>query len=68
MLDPVVLIPGGGGATKTGVKNLIHVSTLAREGFTFQKPVVTDIGDKSHLCSAIASCVLNSVRFLRPRL
>ena len=56
--DSVVLIPGGGGSTKSGVKNQIQIGRYivgdSRGGFAFLKSFETDVNDKSILCSGVA--------------
>ena len=57
--EPMVLIPGGGGSTKSGVKNQIQVAKYeGARGFTLMKSFMTDAADKSNLCSAIATGIL----------
>ena len=56
--DDIILIPGGGGASKTGVKNLIHIANLSVKGFEFQESIKTDTDTKSNLCSSITSEII----------
>ena len=58
------LIPGGGGASKTGVKNLIHIAQFTNKGIIFQKSIITDTiinkdNSNSNLCTAIYSRSFN---------
>ena len=58
--EPLVLIPGGGGSTKSGVKNQIQVAKYeGTQGFTMLRSFMTDVDDKSNLCSAIATGILD---------
>lgn len=57
--ESVVLIPGGGGSTKSGVKNQIQIGHYitgdSTGGFEFLKSFETDMKDgKSVLCSGVA--------------
>jgi WD domain, G-beta repeat len=55
--EAVVLIPGGGGSTKSGVKNMIQIGRLADgkgPGFEMTKSFETDVRGKSVLCSGVA--------------
>ena len=56
--DSLVLIPGGGGSTKSGVRNQIQIGRYllgdSRGGFEFLKSYETDVDDKSILCSGVA--------------
>jgi len=54
--EAVVLIPGGGGSTKSGVRNQIQIGRLIgtkKGGFELLKSFETDVDDKSVLCSGI---------------
>ena len=62
-IDPVILIPGGGGSTKSGVLNAIQIARLAKNNFEMLPSLQTDIDDKSNLCSAISSGIIR-VRFI----
>ena len=53
--DAYIFIPGGGGASKTGVKNLIHVAILTKKGFIFKENILTDDGEQSNLCSSVSA-------------
>lgn len=59
---PVVLIPGGGGSTKSGVLNQIQIGKYSgsSRGFSLLKPMMTDAEGKSNFCSAIATGFLLS--------
>ena len=55
--ESFVLIPGGGGSTKSGVKNQIQIGRTIKNkigGFEFLKKFETDIDGKSVLCSGVA--------------
>ena len=55
--DAFVLIPGGGGSTKSGVKNQIQIGKVVNDktgGFEFLKRFETDVDGKSVLCSGVA--------------
>ena len=57
--ESVALIPGGGGSTKSGVRNQIQIGRYiigdSRGGFEFLKSFDTDVKDaKSVLCSGVA--------------
>jgi hypothetical protein len=53
--DVYVLIPGGGGSTKSGVKNQIQIAKVSKGGtaFEFIESFKTDTDDKTSLCSGI---------------
>ena len=53
-----VLIPGGGGSTKSGVKNQIQIAREKGGQLIFEESFKTDTGDKSRLCSGIHCGVL----------
>ena len=59
---PAVLIPGGGGSTKSGVLNQIQIGKYSgsSRGFAPLKPMMTDVEGKSNFCSAIAAGFLFS--------
>lgn len=57
--DSIILVPGGGGASKTGVKNLIQLATITKTGFKFKEHIPTDNGEESHLCSTICSSIVD---------
>jgi hypothetical protein len=55
--DAFVLIPGGGGSTKSGVKNQIQIGRIIDDkigGIKFMKRFETDVDGKSVLCSGVA--------------
>lgn len=55
--DAFVLIPGGGGSTKSGVKNQIQIGRIIDDkvgGIKFLKRFETDVDGKSVLCSGVA--------------
>jgi WD40 repeat protein len=55
--DAFVLIPGGGGSTKSGVKNQIQIGRIIDDkigGMKFMKRFETDVDGKSVLCSGVA--------------
>lgn len=55
--DAFVLIPGGGGSTKSGVKNQIQIGRVIDDkigGIKFLKRFETDVDGKSVLCSGVA--------------
>jgi WD40 repeat protein len=55
--EAYVLIPGGGGSTKSGVKNQIQIGRVidnAKGGFELLKSYETDTEGKSVLCSGVA--------------
>ena len=58
--EPLLLIPGGGGSTKSGVKNQIQVARYdGSRGFAMMESFMTDVEDKSNFCSAIATGILD---------
>lgn len=57
--DAFVLIPGGGGSTKSGVKNQIQIAKANKSGeLVFIESYMTDSNDKSSLCSGIHCGIL----------
>jgi WD40 repeat protein len=53
---PVVLIPGGGGSTKSGIFNQIQIAAFdGKVGFKLLKSHMTDEEGKSNFCSAVSS-------------
>ena len=55
----LVLIPGGGGSTKSGVRNQIQVAKYdGPRGFALLKSFMTDVEEKSNFCSAISSGII----------
>lgn len=55
--ESFILIPGGGGSTKSGVRNQIQIGRNIvgdRGGFEFLKSYETDVDGKSVLCSGVA--------------
>jgi hypothetical protein len=40
--DAVMLLPGGGGSTKSGIKNLVQVAKVSKKGFKFLPGVNTE--------------------------
>jgi hypothetical protein len=59
--DPVVLMPGGGGSTKSGVANSIQIAKVCNNRFQMLPALETDMDDKSNLCSAICSGLIKNV-------
>jgi hypothetical protein len=56
----LILVPGGGGSTKSGVLNQIQIGKYSHKlGFLLKKSVMTDTEEKSNFCSAIACGVLD---------
>jgi hypothetical protein len=53
--DPVVLIPGGGGSTKSGVCNSIQIAKICNKRFQMLPSLETDMDEKTNLCSCISS-------------
>ena len=55
--EAVVLVPGGGGSTKSGVGNMIQMGKVIEKGkggFTMLNSFDTDVKGKSILCSGVA--------------
>ena len=55
--ESVVLVPGGGGSTKSGVGNMIQMGKAietGKGGFTMLNSFDTDVKGKSILCSGVA--------------
>ena len=51
-----ILIPGGGGSTKSGVKNQIQVAKVSGgKEPEFKDSYLTDTEDKTNLCSGLCS-------------
>lgn len=59
-----VLIPGGGGSTKSGVKNQIQIAREKGGQLIFEESFKTDTGDKSRLCSGIHCGVLQDSKIV----
>ena len=56
--DPMILVPGGGGSTKSGVANSIQVARVNKKNFEMLPSLETDIDGKSHLCSAVCTGII----------
>ena len=52
-LSSVLLLVGGGGSAKTGVKNSIQIARVGEKGLEVCSKYDTDINGKSCLCSSI---------------
>jgi hypothetical protein len=55
--ESVVLVPGGGGSTKSGLNNMIQIGKVieaGKGGFTMMASFDTDVKGKSILCSGVA--------------
>ncbi len=56
--NSLVLICGGGGAMKSGVKNEIQMAIVEGNEIKFLPSFGTDILSKSNLCTAISSGII----------
>ena len=55
-----LLIPGGGGSVRSGVKNQIQIAQLSKQcDILFQDSFKTDSESASYLCSGISNGTIN---------
>ena len=54
-----LLLVGGGGSAKTGVKNSIQIAKVGEKGLEVIQAYDTDINGKSCLCSSICTGIIN---------
>lgn len=58
MASNLILVPGGGGSTKSGVLNQIQIGRVnSNQGFTLLNSFMTDTPEKSNFCSAVSTGV-----------
>lgn len=50
----ILLLPGGGGSTRSGVKNQIIIASLSEDKIDFKPIHLTDTEKRSSLCSGIS--------------